>query len=54
MVNGRTRQKVARNGSGTNLNIIVIPALYLKYGRSEAGATSTEFATGRESMVMGD
>jgi Cu/Ag efflux pump CusA len=40
--------------TSTFLNMIVIPALYLKYGRSEAAATSTDFATGRESAVMGD
>ena len=40
--------------TSTFLNMIVIPALYLKYGRAEARATETDFVVGRESTVMGD
>jgi Cu/Ag efflux pump CusA len=40
--------------TSTFLNMIVIPALYLKYGRAEARATESGFNVGRESIATGD
>jgi CzcA family heavy metal efflux pump len=40
--------------TSTFLNMIVIPALYLKYGRAEVAATDRGFVVGRESTVTGD
>jgi CzcA family heavy metal efflux pump len=40
--------------TSTFLNMIVIPALYLKYGRAEVTAKEPEFVVGRESPVTGD
>jgi Cu/Ag efflux pump CusA len=40
--------------TSTFLNMIVIPALYLKYGRTEVTAKEPEFVVGRESPVTGD
>jgi Cu/Ag efflux pump CusA len=39
--------------TSTFLNMIVIPALYLKYGRAEVAATDRGFVVGRESTVTG-
>jgi hypothetical protein len=36
------------------LNMIVIPALYLKYGRAEAYARSREVPQGPELAVLSD
>lgn len=38
----------------TFLNMIVIPALYLKYGRDEARSVASTFTIHGESPVVGD
>jgi CzcA family heavy metal efflux pump len=40
--------------TSTLLNMIVIPALYLKYGRAEERETMRDFAVGSESPITGD
>jgi len=40
--------------TSTFLNMIVIPALYLKYGRAELRVPATDLAVGRESAVASD
>jgi CzcA family heavy metal efflux pump len=40
--------------TSTFLNMIVIPALYLKYGRAEERTAAEDFSLGRESPVAGD
>ena len=40
--------------TSTFLNMIVMPALYLKYGRVEAPAEAREFLPGREVAAAGD
>jgi Cu/Ag efflux pump CusA len=40
--------------TSTFLNMIVIPALFLKYGRAEERAAESDFNVGRESIATGD
>lgn len=40
--------------TSTFLNMIVIPVLFLKYGRAEAHAPSREYQHGRELAPAGD
>jgi CzcA family heavy metal efflux pump len=40
--------------TSTFLNMIVIPALFLKYGRAEVRAAESDFNVRRESIAMGD
>ena len=40
--------------TSTFLNMIVIPALFLKYGRAEAHAPSRDYNPGREFAPAGD
>jgi len=40
--------------TSTFLNMIVIPALYLKYGRAEAAVSTTDSSIGDESALPSD
>lgn len=40
--------------TSTFLNMIVIPALYLKYGRAEAPSAARDYPQGRELAPSGD
>jgi len=40
--------------TSTFLNMIVIPALFLNYGRAEVRAAEGDFNVGRESIATGD
>jgi Cu/Ag efflux pump CusA len=40
--------------TSTFLNMIVIPALYLKYGRAEAPSPAHDYPQGRELAPSGD
>jgi len=40
--------------TSTFLNMIVIPALYLKYGKAVAAATAIEYPTESEIVPSGD
>lgn len=40
--------------TSTFLNMIVIPALYLKFGRATAPAIKTEYSTSGQVSVPGD